>query len=124
MDMNPWERRQKILEILCLRRHETIGNLAHEFNVSRGTIRRDIVVLTCSYPIETVQGGHGGIRVAEWFHLDRRSLNSAEIIDRTPSTVAQSLRELEDVGLVEKKLIALHTPYHIYIKLPAGESEP
>ena len=47
----------------------------------------------------------------------------AEIIDRTPSTVAQALRELEDVGLVEKKLIALHTPYHIYIKLPAGENE-
>ena len=79
MDMNPWDRRQKILEVLCLRRQETTGNLAHEFNVSRGTIRRDIVVLTCSYPIETVQGGHGGIRVAEWFHLDRRSLNSAEI---------------------------------------------
>ena len=35
MDMNPWERRQKILEILCLRRHETTDNLAHEFNVSR-----------------------------------------------------------------------------------------
>ena len=48
----------------------------------------------------------------------------AEIIDRTPSTVAQSLRELEDVGLVEKKLIALHTPYHIYIKLPTVENEP
>ena len=48
----------------------------------------------------------------------------AEIIDRTSSTVAQSLRELEAVGLVEKKLIALHTPYHIYIKLPAGEDEP
>ena len=48
----------------------------------------------------------------------------AEIIDRTPSTVAQSLRELEAVGLVEKKLIALHTPYHIYIKLPAGEDAP
>ena len=79
MDMNPWERRQKILEVLCRRRKETTGNLAHEFNVSRGTIRRDIVVLTCSYPIETVQGGHGGIRVAEWFHLDRRALNSAEI---------------------------------------------
>ena len=47
MDMNPWERRQKILEVLCLRRQETTGNLAHEFNVSTGTIRRDIVVLTC-----------------------------------------------------------------------------
>ena len=79
MNMNPWERRQKILEVLCLRRHDTYRNLAHEFNVSTGTIRRDIVVLTCSYPIETVQGGHGGVRVAEWFHLDRRSLNSAEI---------------------------------------------
>lgn len=52
MDLNLWERRQKILEVLCLRRHDTYGNLAHEFNVSTGTIRRDIVVLTCSYPIE------------------------------------------------------------------------
>ena len=79
MDLNPWERRQKILEILCLRRHETTENLAHEFNVSRETIRRDITVLTCSYPIETVQGSHGGVRVADWFHLDRRALNSDEI---------------------------------------------
>ena len=47
----------------------------------------------------------------------------AEIIDRTPSTVAQALRELEDVGLVEKKLIALHVPYHVYIKLPITEDE-
>lgn len=27
MDMTPWERRQKILEALCLRRHDTYGNL-------------------------------------------------------------------------------------------------
>ena len=47
----------------------------------------------------------------------------AEIIDRTPSTVAQALRELEDVGLVEKKLIAPHVPYHVYIKLPIVEDE-
>ena len=79
MDLNPWERRQKILEILCLRRHETTENLAHEFNTSQGTIRRDITMLTCSYPVETVQGSHGGVRVADWFHLDRRSLNSDEI---------------------------------------------
>ncbi len=79
MAMNPWERRQKILEALCLRRFDTVGNLAHEFNVSCETIRRDITILTCSYPIETVQGSHGGIKVADWFHLDRRSLNSDEI---------------------------------------------
>ena len=79
MDMNPWERRQRILEVLCLRRHETTDNLAHEFNVSRETIRRDITALTCSYPVETVRGGHSGVRVADWFHLDRRALNSDEI---------------------------------------------
>ena len=47
----------------------------------------------------------------------------AEIIDRTPSTVAQSLRELEDAGLVEKKLVARNAPYHVYVKLPAGEDK-
>ena len=82
MDMTPWERRQKILETLCLRRHDTYKNLAHEFNVSTGTIRRDIVVLTCSYPLETVRGNYGGVRVAEWFHLDRRALRRlAESLD-------------------------------------------
>ncbi len=48
----------------------------------------------------------------------------AELIDRTPSTVAQSLRELEDVGLVEKKLVARNAPYHVYVKLPAVEDKP
>ncbi len=47
----------------------------------------------------------------------------AELIDRTPSTVAQSLRELEDAGLVEKKLVARNAPYHVYVKLPAVEDK-
>ncbi len=42
----------------------------------------------------------------------------AEIIDRTPTTVAQSLRELEAAGLVKKKLVARNAPYHVYVKLP------
>ena len=80
MDMTPWERRQKILEILCLRRHGTCSVLAHEFHVSTETIYRDITILTCDYPIETAQGGHGGgVKVADWFHLDRRTLNCNQI---------------------------------------------
>ena len=80
MDMTPWERRQRILEILCLRRHETCSVLAHEFHVSTETIYHDITILTCDYPIETVQGGHGGgVKVADWFHLDRRTLNCNQI---------------------------------------------
>ena len=79
MDLNPWERRQKLLEVLCQRRHDTYANLAHEFGVSVGTIRRDVTHLMCSYPVETVCGGHGGVRVAEWYHLDRRSLTTDEL---------------------------------------------
>ena len=48
----------------------------------------------------------------------------AECIDRTPCTVAQSLRELEAVGLVEKKLTARNAPYHVYIKIPITEDAP
>ena len=40
------ERRQKILEILCVRRQETMENLAQQFNVTIRTIRNDIEELT------------------------------------------------------------------------------
>ena len=79
MYMTPWERRQWILETLCLRRHETCTVLAYEFHVSRETIQRDITILTCDYPIETISGHDGGVKVADWFHLDRRTLNMGEI---------------------------------------------
>ena len=80
MDMTPWERRQKILEVLCLRRHDTYRNLSHEFNVSTGTIRRDIVVLTCSYPIETVRGRYGGgVKIAEGYYPYRRTLSPTQV---------------------------------------------
>ena len=55
-------------------------------------------------------------------YLTFRNKTIAEIIDRTSSTVAQSLRELEDAGLIEKKLISRSAPYHIYVKLPDGEN--
>ena len=72
--MSPAERRQELLEVLCLRRHDTYDNLAHEFDVSKTTIRRDIAVLMCSYPIETVHGGrHGFARVAEGYYLNHRT---------------------------------------------------
>ena len=57
---NIFERRQRLMEVLCLRRHDTYDNLASEFKVSKMTIRRDIAALTCSYPIETVRGRYGG----------------------------------------------------------------
>lgn len=83
--MSPSERQQKLLEILCFRRYDTIANLARELNVSRRTICRDLVVLMCSYPIETVRGRYGGgVKIADGFYLnwrssERKELSSAQI---------------------------------------------
>ena len=47
--MRPNDRRNRIIELLSFRRHETLDNLAHEFGVSRYTIMRDIVQLQEKY---------------------------------------------------------------------------
>jgi len=69
------DRRQMILEALSDRRYETLDGLATEFGVSKMTIRRDIEILGCSAPIYTVQGGGGGIRVADGWYVGRRYLH-------------------------------------------------
>ena len=74
------ERRQRPLEVLCLRRHDTYDNLAQEFNVSKMTIRRDVMALTCSYPIETVRGRYGGgVQVKADYLPYRKSLNDKQV---------------------------------------------
>ncbi len=91
--MSPAERRQELLEVLCLRRHDTYDNLAHEFNVSKMTIRRDIAVLMCSYPIETVHGGrHGCVRVASWYHLNYKP-SERKFLDSKQAALLRRLRE-------------------------------
>lgn len=86
--MSVSERRQRLLEVLCLRRHDTCANLAHEFHVCQRTIRYDIESLMSSYPIETVCGRYGGgVRVADWFHLDRKTLSPKQ------SSLLMKLRE-------------------------------
>lgn len=77
--MNVSERRQKILELLCIRRMDTYHNLAQEFDVYIMTIRRDIAYLMCHHPIETIRGKHGGARVADGYYLQRRSLTVKQI---------------------------------------------
>ena len=79
--MSPIERRQRLLEALSMRRHDTYGNLAFEFNVSKMTIRRDIEYLGCSYPIETVHGGrHSGVKVADWLHHNKKAFTPKESV--------------------------------------------
>jgi len=72
------DRRQLLLESLCHRRYDTINNLASEFGVNRRTIERDILVLSCSYPLLTSKGSGGGVRVAEGFRLGMRYLTQEQ----------------------------------------------
>lgn len=77
--MGASERRIEIMKILCRRRHETISNLAFEFDVSERTIRRDIEVLSLSEPIYTQAGRYGGgVYVTDNFTMIRMYMSGQE----------------------------------------------
>ena len=65
--MTASERRNAILEDLCMRRFERINNLAFQYGVTERTIRNDIMILSLEYPIYTAQGNGGGIYVDKNF---------------------------------------------------------
>lgn len=91
--MSPSERRQERLELLCLRRHDTYGNLAQEFNVSKRTICRDVAVLMCSYPVETVCGRFGGgVRVMDGYYYHHKS-HARRSLNQTQTALLRSLRD-------------------------------
>lgn len=76
--MTASERRQAILEVLCMRRHETRENLATEFGVSKRTIEYDVLQLSLEYPVYTTQGNGGGIHVMDDYRLDRPRMNEKQ----------------------------------------------
>lgn len=76
--MTAAERRQAILEVLCMRRHETRENLANEFGVSKRTIEYDVLELSLVYPVYTTQGNGGGIHVVDGFRLNKPRMNERQ----------------------------------------------
>ena len=94
------ERRQRIIDILNMRRSEKIDNLAFEFNVTRRTIEKDIQVLSCSYPIDTKTGPSGCVFVQEGFDLYERYLTATqfEVLKRLKeTTTGEDARVLETI---------------------------
>lgn len=72
--MQPNERRRRIIEILNLRRQDTMQNLANEFGVSRLTIYRDLLVLEESYPLRHIHGRAGGVALPKGYYLNTQHL--------------------------------------------------
>lgn len=81
---NTSERRQSLLESLCERRRDKVVCLAQEFGVCERTLRNDLMILSCSYPVYTRQGRDGGVFVAEGFELGRSylTLKQAKLLRR------------------------------------------
>ena len=96
--MTAGERRMALLEVLCLRRHDTRENLAFEFGVSKRTIEYDVQILSANYQIFSVQGKGGGIYVMEGYELHKKYLTDKQ---------SEVLRELAVTLLEENKQIVL-----------------
>jgi predicted DNA-binding transcriptional regulator YafY len=92
---NTSERRQMILEYLLEHRETTRFELSNHFNVSLRTIERDILILSCSYPIITIQGGGGGIKIADGYRLGMKYLSESQaaLLEQLSETL--SCKDLE-----------------------------
>ena len=82
------ERRHQVLVLLCQRRFETISNLAFEFNVDQRTIRRDINILSLSFPLYTTSGNGGGVHMVDGFQMGTKYLTDiqCELLERLLET--------------------------------------
>ncbi len=73
--MNAYERRAEIWRVLLLRRMDDMQNLSDEFDVTDRSVRSDIKYLSVIYPIETVRGKGGGVKVADWYRPYQNTLS-------------------------------------------------
>lgn len=98
--MSTSERRNEIMRILHSRRHETMRRLADELGVTDRTIRTDITVLTVDYPLETLRGNGGCVKLADWYHPYKNILSGeqrsvlAQMIEKGDEHQAKVLREM------------------------------
>lgn len=96
------DRRQQILEKLMLRRQDTAANLANEFGVNERTIRRDLCILSHDYPICTIPGRGGGVRLPDGYYAAtaKRRLTEEQfaflqrLADSLPSADKATMREI------------------------------
>ena len=96
--MGTSERRQDIIKSLCRNRFATVYELAQKYNVNEKTIRRDIDILSLTYPIYTKSGMHGGIFVTEDYNMDRAYMTFEE------TELLKSIKKKADkLNLLSKK---------------------
>ena len=75
------ERRSELIRILMGGTRTTIDRLASQLEVSRSTIKRDLLILTvdCEYPIQGETGPSGGVYMEDFRHLHKHILSQEQI---------------------------------------------
>lgn len=77
--MDALERRCQIIEILCLKKHITMRELAERFHVSTRTIRSDVELLSLTYPVQTTRGRYnGGVSIMEGYRPQNAHLTQPQ----------------------------------------------
>lgn len=77
--MDALERRRQIIEILCVRNHVTMRELAERFQVSTRTIRSDVERLSLTYPVQTARGRYnGGVSIMEGYRPQSAHLTETQ----------------------------------------------
>ena len=77
--MTASERRIQILYAICERKHESVNNLAFEFNVTTRTIKSDLLELSRSYPIYTTTGKRGGVHIMDGYRFGTKYLSDEQV---------------------------------------------
>ena len=99
-DWTTYERRAEIIRILEGRRQETMPNLAAQLGVSIRTIAYDIETLMAEYPIDTVRGKKGCVRLTKGCGTYQSNLSQEhqeillELLPTLDEHKAQRMREL------------------------------
>ena len=73
--MDAFSRRMEIIKILSYRRREKIDILSKELNVTPRTIQNDITILSLHFPIETIQGRYGCVKIIDSYHPNKHILS-------------------------------------------------
>jgi len=94
------ERRQQVLEFVVAKRHTFLKEICNEFGVSFSTARRDVQILSCSYPIYTSPGGDGGIYTVPGYRLGMKYFTEeqAALLEKlSESLVGEDLKTMDSI---------------------------
>ncbi len=97
---NTTERRQKILYFISDHRKVTLQEIADEFLISIATVKRDIQILTCSYPIISENWRGGGVRAMDGWYASKRYLTDEQekfLRDLIPGLQPEQLEMMEGI---------------------------